>query len=143
MTLFMRLTHIIWPTDYSEPAATALEHAVAVAGWYSARVTLLHVCSGPPAEADRVRLLDEAATVRDVARPHASVEVALAEGDPEETAHLPIGLFGASTGGGAALDWRGRASSRNRRRGVARGRSRPGARGAWTRNSADAAHRRR
>ena len=81
MTLFMRFTHILCPTDYSEPAAAALERAIAIAGWYKARVTVLHVCSGPPAESDRARLAQEAATGR-AARAAVPLEVALADGDP-------------------------------------------------------------
>ena len=78
----MRFTHILCPTDYSEPAAAALEHAIAIAGWYQARVTVLHVCSGPPAEPDRARLAQEAATGRAAARAAVALEVALADGDP-------------------------------------------------------------
>ena len=78
----MRFTHILCPIDYSEPAAAALEHAVAVAGWYRARVTMLHVCSGPADETDRGRLAREAAAARNAARPAVPLEVVLAEGDP-------------------------------------------------------------
>ena len=104
MTSIMRFTHILCPTDYSEPAATALECAIAVAGWYKARVTLLHVCSGPPAESDRVRLLREAATARDMARSPAPLDVSLVEGDPArailiEAARLPADLLVLGTHG--------------------------------------------
>jgi nucleotide-binding universal stress UspA family protein len=104
MTSFMRFTHILCPTDYSEPAASALEHAGAVAGWYKARVTLLHVCVGPPAEADRVRLLREAATAREAAGAPAPFEVAIAEGDParsilSEAERLPADLLVMGTHG--------------------------------------------
>jgi nucleotide-binding universal stress UspA family protein len=79
----MRFTHILCPTDYSEPASGALDHAVAVAGWYKARVTVLHVCIGAPTEADTLHLRQEVAPARAAAEAAgASLEVALAEGDP-------------------------------------------------------------
>jgi nucleotide-binding universal stress UspA family protein len=81
MTSFMRFTHILCPTDYSQPAASGLEHAIALAGWYDARVTVLHVCSGTPDEADRTHLLQTVAAARD---PRAStpLDTALMQGDP-------------------------------------------------------------
>jgi nucleotide-binding universal stress UspA family protein len=44
-----RFTHILCPTDFSDASFHAVDHAIAVAGWYAARLTLLHVC--PPASA--------------------------------------------------------------------------------------------
>lgn len=78
----MRFTHVLCPTDYSEPAAAALDHALEIAGRYRARVTLLHVCSGPPAEGDKVRLVRVADAARDAAQIPVPLEVALADGDP-------------------------------------------------------------
>ena len=99
----MRFRNILCPTDYSEPAASALEHAAAIAGLYQARVTVLHVSTRAPGEADRERLLREAATLRD-APPPASVEVELAEGDPArailiEAERLPADLLVMGTHG--------------------------------------------
>jgi nucleotide-binding universal stress UspA family protein len=39
----MNIRTILCPTDLSEPSRHALDHAVAIADWYSARVVVLHV----------------------------------------------------------------------------------------------------
>jgi len=79
----MRITHILCPTDYSEAAANALEHAVAVAGWYKAQLTVLHVGTGPSAQSDMTRLQRETAAVREeAAAAGGTFEVAVAEGEP-------------------------------------------------------------
>ena len=81
--MFMRITHIMCPTDYSEAAADALEHAVAVAGCYKARVTVLHVGAAPPAQSEMARLRKETAAAREMAEAAgASLEIAVADGDP-------------------------------------------------------------
>src|SRR5919197_5663108 len=41
----MHIASILCPTDFSEPSWHAMEHAVAIAGWYGARVIPLHVQS--------------------------------------------------------------------------------------------------
>jgi nucleotide-binding universal stress UspA family protein len=100
----MRLTHILCPTDYSQPAASALDHAIAVAGWYQARVTVLHVCAGPPGDSDRAQLLREVAAASDPVRVSTPVDVALADGDParsivREAERLPADLVVMGTHG--------------------------------------------
>jgi nucleotide-binding universal stress UspA family protein len=100
----MLFTHVLCPTDYSEPAEAALGHAVAVAAWYKARVTVLHVCGRSPDETDRGRLLREAATVHDAERAIAPLEVLLTEGDParsilSEAERLPADLLVLGTHG--------------------------------------------
>src|SRR5205814_10216469 len=39
----MDIRTILCPTDFSEPSRHALDHAIAIAQWYSARIVLLHV----------------------------------------------------------------------------------------------------
>src|SRR5512138_2545367 len=41
------IREILCPTDFSEPARHALEHAVVIASWYGARITGLHVVPVP------------------------------------------------------------------------------------------------
>src|SRR5437868_88611 len=41
----MNIHTILWPTDFSDDSRHALEHAVAIARWYSARIVALHACS--------------------------------------------------------------------------------------------------
>lgn len=41
----MNIERILCPIDFSEASAHAIDQAVAVAGWYKARITALHVCS--------------------------------------------------------------------------------------------------
>jgi len=41
----MSIRSILWPTDFSDESRHALEHALAIARWYSARVIALHACS--------------------------------------------------------------------------------------------------
>jgi nucleotide-binding universal stress UspA family protein len=42
------ITRILCPVDLSEPSRHALEHAAALARWYTAQLTVLHVYSAPP-----------------------------------------------------------------------------------------------
>jgi nucleotide-binding universal stress UspA family protein len=37
------ITRILCPVDFSEPSRRALDHAAAIAGWYGAGITVLHV----------------------------------------------------------------------------------------------------
>lgn len=39
----MRITRVLCPIDFSETSQHALDHAVAIATWYKAKLTLLHV----------------------------------------------------------------------------------------------------
>ena len=41
------MRHILCPTDFSAPSARAFDHAVALAAWYRAPVTVLHVLPEP------------------------------------------------------------------------------------------------
>jgi len=41
----MNIQTILWPTDFSDDSRHALEHAVAIARWYSARIVALHAYS--------------------------------------------------------------------------------------------------
>jgi nucleotide-binding universal stress UspA family protein len=57
----MELTRILCPVDFSETSAHAVDHAIALAGWFHARITALHVCNpaympvpGLPPPAERV-----------------------------------------------------------------------------------------
>ena len=69
-----RIERILCPVDFSETSRHAIEHAGAIAGWYGARLNVLHVYSpifmpvpGLPAPTNRVpdverqRVHDEAA----------------------------------------------------------------------------------
>jgi nucleotide-binding universal stress UspA family protein len=44
----IRMRRILCPTDFSDCARRALEHAAALAGWYEARLTVLYVSSLTP-----------------------------------------------------------------------------------------------
>src|SRR5204862_6588844 len=41
----MSIRSILWPTDFSDDSRHALEHASAIARWYSARIVALHAYS--------------------------------------------------------------------------------------------------
>jgi nucleotide-binding universal stress UspA family protein len=43
----IEIRQILCPTDFSEPSARAFEHALALAAWYQASVTVLHVLPEP------------------------------------------------------------------------------------------------
>jgi nucleotide-binding universal stress UspA family protein len=43
----MEIRQILCPVDFSDTSRHALEHAVAIAGWYESRLTLLHVMGQP------------------------------------------------------------------------------------------------
>ena len=75
------ISHILCPVDFSEQSAHAVTHALAMARWYEARVTLLHVWINqtsielPPlilGDAERSELLDE---MRRLAGDHQGVRV--------------------------------------------------------------------
>ncbi|HMD37233.1 MAG TPA: universal stress protein [Vicinamibacterales bacterium] len=46
----MSIRSILWPTDFSDDSRHALEHAVAIARWYSARIVAVHAFSPVYAE---------------------------------------------------------------------------------------------
>jgi nucleotide-binding universal stress UspA family protein len=47
----MSIPSILWPTDFSDDSRHALDHAAAIARWYSARIVALHAFSPVYAEA--------------------------------------------------------------------------------------------
>jgi nucleotide-binding universal stress UspA family protein len=66
--MMIRIEHVLCPVDFSEIAQHALDHAVAIARWYEARLTVLYVFANLPAmdlpplvleNADRERLMTE------------------------------------------------------------------------------------
>ena len=89
------VSHILCPVDFSDFSATAVGHAVNMATWYEARLTLLHVFVNTPSmdlppfvleEADREKLLEDlrrlagpapgvsiAVVVREAPEPHAEI----------------------------------------------------------------------
>jgi nucleotide-binding universal stress UspA family protein len=88
--------HVLWPTDFSDPARAALDHAIAIALAEQARFTALHVEPRPvvfggeayatEVPLDRARLEELAGSLEEAAAPArtAGLEVAtrLVEGDP-------------------------------------------------------------
>jgi nucleotide-binding universal stress UspA family protein len=105
----MRIASILCPTDYSEAAAHALDCAVAIAGWYKARVRVLNVCGGAPTDADTLRLRQEVARARASAEAAAaSLELGFAEGDATrsiliEAERLPADLLVMGTHGASGF----------------------------------------
>jgi nucleotide-binding universal stress UspA family protein len=62
----IRIAQVLCPVDFSEISQHALDHAAAIARWYEARLTLLHVFANLPTmdlpplvleDADRERLM--------------------------------------------------------------------------------------
>ena len=47
----MKIQHIVCPVDFSEPSRHAIDHAVMLARWYAASITVLHVYLSVPAAA--------------------------------------------------------------------------------------------
>jgi nucleotide-binding universal stress UspA family protein len=41
----VKIQHILCPTDFSDASAHGIEHAGVIAGWYTARITALHVAN--------------------------------------------------------------------------------------------------
>ena len=86
IAVFMLITHILCPTDFSEAAANALEHAVAIAGCYKARLTVLHVGMAAATESDVARLHRETAAAAELTEAAGGVlDVVVADGDPAQT----------------------------------------------------------
>jgi nucleotide-binding universal stress UspA family protein len=118
----VNLTHILCPVDLSEASTHALEQATAIAGWYHAKLTVLHVhVPRPPLALDPygvgappVQERAEMARVSEAAHAAAApaidakldVEVVVEVGDPTaqilgragrvETGMLVMGTHGAS-----------------------------------------------
>ena len=47
----IQIQRILCPVDFSDGSKRALDHAVALAKWYDARVTMFHVCAPVPISA--------------------------------------------------------------------------------------------
>jgi nucleotide-binding universal stress UspA family protein len=94
----LAINRILCPVDFSECSRHALDHAVALARWYEAHLTVLHVCAPPlrvplaglPGEAPEVPPLDPEAVADDVRRfcgslptsPAGPATIAVKYGDP-------------------------------------------------------------
>ena len=116
------MTRILCPTDFSELARPALSHAVAMARWYEAEVTLLHVVAPMVTAAEvpyvpnpglspeaREKLLTELRALADSARDESvPIRLAIAEGPPateilEETSATDYDLVVMGTHGRRGL----------------------------------------
>jgi nucleotide-binding universal stress UspA family protein len=86
----MKIERILCPTDFSEASAHAIDQAVAIAGWYKARITALHVVlpSVPPLPG----------------RPASTDITARAEGDLEQLRKETAARFAAAARAGIGLD---------------------------------------
>lgn len=104
-------THILCPVDLSDASASVVDHAIAVAGWYTARLTLLNV--RPPSSVFVPDL-----PVPDSVRPAADMQqaqeqmakclqMAKAAGIPTDTlidvGQPDAGILGRAAGGSADL----------------------------------------
>ena len=106
----MTIKHILCPTDFSDAAAHALDQAVAVAGWYKARVTVLHVCNEPERDVERARLHRETAAQREVAAAAGgALDVTIASGQPargilDAALRLPADMLVMGTHGAGGFE---------------------------------------
>lgn len=84
----IQLAQILCPVDFSEFSRRALDHAIAMAGWYGARLTVLHVVSQPPmierppvtlGDADRGRILADLRRLTAHAPPDVPLDVRVQE----------------------------------------------------------------
>src|SRR5204863_4748318 len=86
----MSIRSILWPTDFSDDSRHALEHAVAIARWYSARIVALHACSpamvdapvlvgaGPSAPSSHATYAEELQLLEEIeSRRGAGIEIAV------------------------------------------------------------------
>src|SRR6185295_12898358 len=51
LVAMIQIQRILCPVDFSDCSQRALDHAVALANWYNARVTMFHVCAPVPISA--------------------------------------------------------------------------------------------
>ena len=81
-----RITHVLCPVDFSEIAQHAVDYAAAIAGWYEARLTLVHAHVNLPAmdlppppldDADRQRLQCAARKMAAQAPGHVAVDAVI------------------------------------------------------------------
>jgi nucleotide-binding universal stress UspA family protein len=120
----IEIRHVLCPVDYSETSRHALEHALAIAKWYDARVTVLHVIHpllvlDPPVlfvEASSDTALPDVGSMRerlrkwlDTAKAPGDIEMAVDEGNPvglilSHAASLPADLIVMGTHGRSGFD---------------------------------------
>jgi nucleotide-binding universal stress UspA family protein len=117
------IRRILYPTDFSTPSADAAEQAIALARWYHARITALHVCvpifmpvPGLPPPVDRVgeaekrRAREQATGCVDAgAAAGVGVDVVVEAGDPAReildwAARLPADLIVMGTHGASGFE---------------------------------------
>jgi nucleotide-binding universal stress UspA family protein len=60
----IRITHVLCPVDFSETSQHAMDHAAALARWYEAKLTLLHVFATLPTMDLPPVILDDASRER-------------------------------------------------------------------------------
>lgn len=119
----MNISRVLCPVDFSETSSQAVEQAVAIAGWYRARLTAVHVYSpifmpvpGLPPPADRVtdsalhRVHDETTKFVEAAQAAGvGVDVAIDVGQPaaeilERARSLPADLIVMGTHGASGVE---------------------------------------
>jgi nucleotide-binding universal stress UspA family protein len=120
----IEIQRVLCPVDFSETSRHALDHALAVAKWYEARVTVLHVIHpllvlDPPVlfvEASREPALTDVGSMRerlrkwlDAANAPGNIEIAIDEGNPvlrilSHAASLPADLIVMGTHGRSGFD---------------------------------------
>jgi len=116
------ISHVLCPIDFSDCSTHAVEQAAAVAGWYKARLTALHVCAPlfmptptvPPttalSEFEHRRVRDRAsAFVRQAVSSSIGVDVTVAVGEPvpvilECASRLPADLIVLGTHGATGFE---------------------------------------
>jgi nucleotide-binding universal stress UspA family protein len=119
----IEIQHVLCPVDFSETSRHALEHAMAVAKWYDARVTVLHVVHpllvlNPPVlfvEASREPALTDVESRErlrewlDTANAPSDIAMAVDEGNPvgrilSHAASIPADLIVMGTHGRSGFD---------------------------------------
>lgn len=117
-----RISRILCPIDFSETSRHAAEQAIAIAAWYRARLTALHVyrplfmpVPGLPAPADRVsafelqRVHEETKRFVQAGQSVVDVDVAVDAGEPaahilERASTLPADLIVMGTHGASGFE---------------------------------------
>lgn len=92
----IEIRNVLCPTDQSEPARRAFEHAVAVARWYAARVTVLQVVPPPVPLAVGLAPAVPPLPPRG-AEPEAALELLEAFVAPARRSPLDLMLYGSTT----------------------------------------------